>query len=1345
MASLRFIMDVSDDQSESRYTNKRDKDSGTPANTGQLHEAPANTPPPGAPVPHPRHVSSSGLPVEQDISQAAPAAQNKRRGPSTRGSKSAASAPFPLSLSSSSSSLLSTTTAPTPRPPARRRSTTSNDSMDYTGYGSAASSSSMNARLQRSNHQPMRPMPHAPAAEIPMRLTPITGRVSRAKKGVPVHICDICRPAKTFTRAEHLRRHQLSHEPAKYSCTYPGCERAFYRQDLLTRHLERHKQEGGFPPSPKAGGKEENRRPSSASIEETRHHQQPPSTQRRGGSSPVVPGPGRSVDNLQPSSTGGNHQPSYQQPTAPRAPHDSSPRSHHPLPGYNSRPSQGPFNNPFDIHPTPHIGDVGVLGPPPLCVVTQGLPLPSLHIPDRAPGLYPDLSPWTPSTSDSNYSTPASDIPRNPGFYQTAPHPHLVSPSHLYNHYPPSPHYNPVPPQQSYSHSMLEIPGGFLTSTASQRSAALVTSSDSTFSPHHHHPQHHHSSSLSSVRSPTPPQTTASHASELLVIPSPAFPSQLDALVGMGRRKEMTGGLMDAHMGMNGGMGGHGGMGVGYGAEDDRRHGDESGNLGSDVLTALSLPMGAGCGMLGVPMATSLTRPLHGYINVYWARVHPLLPIVHRQSFEAGPENVLQYAMAAVATQYLENTEDRIKGNQLHEHAWQEVKRTTQWTTQVKQAILLCEYFARFRGRKAVTVPSTAFESLYTRVSSSQSLATSSSSSLSSSSSSSSFSTSPNNNALWIVDPSAWSPSTSSVSPSDCSSCASATPTTATMSSMSSSYALQSFSPFPSTTYWGSFPPSAYPSSTSSPYTHLPSSNSSFNATLSHSPLAAPSRTRQSWSSLFSPDRYSPPAPFFFSQTSPQPAGHTYSQDLSHPQALYDNPTMLQHAIRNGESHLSNHDRWRSWVDAEAHRRLLSGCFFVDGHTSIYQQQPRAQDFHLNGTGAIPPVPLVTRSSALWEARSADEWAALLANDPDAGRATFVPSAEKINREEILKLAPMDRGAILGVEALRLPRRQLRSVAAVSANNSPIADFDTHTQHMGSQFDLDPHQHQHQHQHLQHQYPMQPDPEDPLSLDAEERISEIFGVCPVANTYLALHHTPLRDLLAVGGDSWLYTYKVLPAKNFVEHQKRLKMWAEQHQRPAGSNAGGLAGLSAAKATIYAARAIIGFLERPPRDPNSHCRWSTDISDYWGLYVCALICWAFGHRVRAAAATPRLMDGQPQQQPQQQHLSQHPQDQQRQRSSSGGSVGGSSPAMRNQMDTSAAAADREAMDWLHMVAQDNMPLDSVVRVRGRPGAGGVVGLVRRQLESDCFGGKSRLYVDAVGVLRKLEEGADRTRF
>jgi hypothetical protein len=44
---------------------------------------------------------------------------------------------------------------------------------------------------------PSRPMPNASGESIlPVKLTPITGRVSRAKKGVPVHTCESCKPPK---------------------------------------------------------------------------------------------------------------------------------------------------------------------------------------------------------------------------------------------------------------------------------------------------------------------------------------------------------------------------------------------------------------------------------------------------------------------------------------------------------------------------------------------------------------------------------------------------------------------------------------------------------------------------------------------------------------------------------------------------------------------------------------------------------------------------------------------------------------------------------------------------------------------------------------------------------------------------------------------------------------------------------------------------------------------------------------------------------------------------------------------------------------------------------------------
>lgn len=77
------------------------------------------------------------------------------------------------------------------------QSSTSVDSMDQHGYGSA-SSSSMGAGAGGGGYppnHPRRPM-GSPGPDVQIRLTPITGRVSRAKKGVPVHVCDICNPPK---------------------------------------------------------------------------------------------------------------------------------------------------------------------------------------------------------------------------------------------------------------------------------------------------------------------------------------------------------------------------------------------------------------------------------------------------------------------------------------------------------------------------------------------------------------------------------------------------------------------------------------------------------------------------------------------------------------------------------------------------------------------------------------------------------------------------------------------------------------------------------------------------------------------------------------------------------------------------------------------------------------------------------------------------------------------------------------------------------------------------------------------------------------------------------------------
>lgn len=50
---------------------------------------------------------------------------------------------------------------------------------------------------------------------------------------------------KSYSRAEHLYRHQLNHTPKNiFRCDYPDCNRYFVRQDLCIRHRERHTTHG---------------------------------------------------------------------------------------------------------------------------------------------------------------------------------------------------------------------------------------------------------------------------------------------------------------------------------------------------------------------------------------------------------------------------------------------------------------------------------------------------------------------------------------------------------------------------------------------------------------------------------------------------------------------------------------------------------------------------------------------------------------------------------------------------------------------------------------------------------------------------------------------------------------------------------------------------------------------------------------------------------------------------------------------------------------------------------------------------------------------------------------------
>ncbi|KAF9882309.1 C2H2 finger domain-containing protein [Colletotrichum karsti] len=875
---------------------------------------------------------------------------------------------------------------------------------------------------------PSRPFSNPPpGSDVPVKLTPITGRVSRAKKGMKVHTCDICRPPKTFTRAEHLRRHQLSHETPQYACAVPGCDRAFHRKDLLERHQQRHELEGD-----KASRGGASRRTSAGSMEG--------GVRGLGLQHPMMgypPNASTPVQGLPMTPNMSNSGP-YQSMGAPDMSKSMSP---HMGQDYRSSPGGSGYGGSYSLsaqQPIVQHSPHGFHTPPTFSTVDYSQPrttpeFPSLYLQTNGLGIQmpgsdgpPELShtqdnaAWPSSASDSTYSTP-SDHSRRGALWPTArPNTewsgNLLTPyreasldaiattTPMFYQYSPSPQIS-----NSQVFPMIDV-------------SMSGYSDEQTLLDPHQEPRY-----VNTVRSLTPPVTSASaQSSEILVTPSTALPSDrmMNSLACLGRQKEVALGLLAAPALMQG-----------------------------------SLPL---------PPA-NVYKAIPNYLEVYWDKVHHLFPVVHRRTFEAAAEqiDVLRCAMAAVATQYMGTKEDRIRGNQLHEYAWQQSRRILQWDVSVMQTILLCEYFNRFRGRRAAIRPSKEFESIYTRVSD---------------------------------------------------------------------------------------------------------------------------------SSIFDP------------------------------------------VPMNG----ANTVRWHTWLHTETRRRLLAAFFVLDTHSSVYLEQQRIRDFDIVANG-VPNIPLIGPTNDLWEAASADAWAAMVTSKGDSLNEPpmlSIINPDTLSANSVNTHVPFDRAVILALETLLLPTRD--DPAKLSRSSSEITEPETY------------------------------------------RMANIFPDCPVANTYLALAHTPLHDLLAASGDSWIFSQKVLEVKSFTDHQKRLAKWCDTGD--------------AAVAVAFACRALRAFTEHGNIEEDSDDEddwdigrprmWRDDISDYWGMYVCALICWAYGHR--------------------------------------------------DSRDSPLDHADESsALRWVRTIA--SMRARDVLHLRSKKDAISVVALVRRWLDVDCIGGRSRLYVDAVGVLKKLEEG------
>ena len=310
----------------------------------------------------------------------------------------------------------------------------------------------------------------------------------------------------------------------------------------------------------------------------------------------------------------------------------------------------------------------------------------------------------------------------------------------------------------------------------------------------------------------------------------------------------------------------------------------------------------------------------------------------------------------------------------------------------------------------------------------------------------------------------------------------------------------------------------------------------------------------------------------------------------------------------------------------------------LDVQSMIYYEQAPVGIAHLDySSPSTLPIPLTTSSTKLWEAPDDQSWARLIDVTPPLETVNTVLS-KPITAEDIARAPPVDAAILVAACGLRLPRRQ--SLTKIQAKV------------------------------------------DILPLDgAELALVRLFSQTGIANTYLALHFTPLHMLLSVSGESWVFNNKIFRGTMFSEHRQYLDQWIRSE--------------SVVMAVAFASRALRAFLGLTTAmiadgggsfvEQARGVPWM-DLSDYWGVYVCALICWAYGQ------------------------------------------------GADDEEDADNDASRRTGLRWILTVSE--MEPGQLEEWPQRRNTLAVVCLARDVLARDCVGGRNILFADAVSVLRKL---------
>lgn len=108
------------------------------------------------------------------------------------------------------------------------------------------------------------------------------------------------------------------------------------------------------------------------------------------------------------------------------------------------------------------------------------------------------------------------------------------------------------------------------------------------------------------------------------------------------------------------------------------------------------------------------------------------------------------------------------------------------------------------------------------------------------------------------------------------------------------------------------------------------------------------------------------------------------------------------------------------------------------------------------------------------------------------------------------------------------------------------------------------------------------------------------------NTFMLCKHTPIRDLLAVAGESWVMAEKLCNQADFVAAQMEARDWASAAGYPADYSAAGLDEKQQAPVQ-KALRHALRIMELHMNHPKTGLLFQE-----WSVYLAAVVIWAHAH-------------------------------------------------------------------------------------------------------------------------------------